>query len=231
MEAPAITVIHPSLKRPGMAFDTAKQWLDKTISSDNIEYILSLSAHDPKLEDYYRLFAELPFVQIIQDDNPTMIVSVNNAAKLAKGNLIVVTSDDFDCPDGWDVSLILATQYIEDFVLKTDDDIQPTLITLPIMDKAYYNQFGYVYYPGYEHLFCDTELAAVAFMQDKLYRVPLTFHHRHHSRGESPKDEVSEKNDATWEQGRKLFLSRKTNNFGLKRDQIVKHYPQTLLHI
>ena len=40
------------------------------------------------------------------------------------------------------------------------------------------------------------------------------------------KDAVNEKNDATWNQGKALFLERFDRNFDLSAEEIVKHFPK-----
>ena len=116
--------------------------------------------------------------------------------------------------------MLLAVKGKEDFLLKTDDGLQKTLVTLPIMDRKYYERFGYVYHPDYSHMFADQELTAVAIMTGKYVKLPLLFEHLHYSTGKTPKDVINSKNDSTWQQGERLFNERLKSNFGIENPVI-----------
>jgi len=148
--------------------------------------------------------------------NKSAIEAINNAAKHATGEILIVVSDDFDCGEyGWDERLLSELSGKSDFVLKTRDGIQPTLVTLPVVDRVWYERYGYIYHPGYKHLYADTDLTAVAHMTGRLIYSNLEFPHLHHTTGKTQKDEINERNDLTQEQGRLLFESRLVEGFGI----------------
>jgi len=219
-----ISVIHPSRNRPVEAWVTATNWAKKCDSG--FEYILSLDISDKDLTKYYALFTDFNKSwningKSLTNGNKSAIEAINNAAKIATGDLLVVISDDFDCPEHWDTLLLQAcknyrsSRFSKDFCMKTDDGLQPTLITMPIMDRIYYERYGYVYHPDYKHMFADQELTAVALMTGKYIKSDLNFPHLHYSTGKSPKDEINVKNDLTWKQGETLFNERLKTNFGI----------------
>ena len=203
-----ISIIHPSRSRAKMAYETAHKWLDN--SEDNFEYILSLDYDD-------RTEYKNPFTDgiVIRNKNRSAIDAINNAAKVASGDILIVVSDDFDCPIHWDEMIINGSEGKSDWIAKTPDGIQQWIITMPIMDRAYYNRFRYIYHPDYLHMFCDTELTCVADLTGRKIELNIPFTHNHYSTGKSVKDEVSIKADATWNQGENLFIERAKINFGL----------------
>lgn len=225
---PAISIIHPSRSRPAMAMATFTEWVSKAQNRNLFEYILSIDHSDPMKKSY----ESIPCDQILISDNTTAIQAINKAAKRAKGNIILVVSDDFSCPENWDYEILKATNGKTDWLLRVNDTLQKYLITLPIMDRAYYDRFGYVYHPGFSHLFCDTEMTCVADMLDKIIDAPhLTFKHNHHSQTKLT-DDISRKNDATWKQGEALFIEHAKANFGLTEfrkitDQKMIHWLKT----
>jgi hypothetical protein len=85
------------------------------------------------------------------------------------------------------------------------------LCTLPIMGRRLYDQFGFVYEPAYESLFCDREQTDLLRDMGRLvYIDEKIIEHRHHVWGRAPKDELYERNDAreakdkaTWERRRR----------------------------
>ncbi len=199
-----ISIIHPTRHRIEQALATREKWL---LRADNsLEYIFSFDTDDDTIPGY---------IQGLRAPNMTAIEAINYGASTATGDLLIVVSDDFDCPEHWDTLLLNELEGKTDFLLKTDDAYQPTLVTLPIMDRTYYNRFGYIYHPGYKHMFCDQEMTAVAIMTGKYLKSPLVFPHNHYTTGKTPKDEINTKNDTTWEQGEKLYNGRLKINFDI----------------
>ena len=206
-----ISLIHPSRGRPRKAFEAAMKWISMCGVND-LDYILSIDEDEPFAPEYQRLFDQYTY---IVRPNSNAVEAINNAAKEAKGDLIVVMSDDFSCPDNWGQIIQKATRNKQDFLLKVNDGVQNWIVTLPIMDRKYYERFGYIYYPEYKHMFCDTELTHVADMTKRLIvRNDIVFRHNHYSVTREPKDDVTKKADSTWNQGKALYISRASKAFG-----------------
>lgn len=210
-----ISIVHPSRARVKQATQTIENWLGKADNPDQIEYMLSVDFNDPSLRAYERL-SEQKSIKIHVANNKSAIEAINRATRKTKGNLIIVVSDDFLCEKGWDTKLLKELNSKEDFIVKTRDGIQPTLITLPIMDRKYYDRFGYVYEKGYNHLFSDQEMTAVGHMLGRVINSELFFEHIHYSTGKFEKDAISVKNDKSWSQGKKHFNTRLKTNFGIE---------------
>lgn len=206
-----ISIIHPTRNRLEHAYKTAMKWHNNADSVDNFEYILSVDEDD--ISDY----SIFPLSFILYNTNKSAIEAINNGAKIAIGNILIVVSDDTDCPEHWDTLLLNELKGKSDFCAKVDDGLQPTLVTMPIMDRFYYSRYGYIYHPDYLHMHCDQELTAVAIMTCKYIKLPLTFNHLHYSTGKTPKDALNLKNDATWYQGESLFNERLKTNFGISQ--------------
>lgn len=220
-----ISIIHPSRSRPQQAAATAKKWLSSAKDLDSIQYILSIDLDDASQKDYQSLFTldvlkeskYAPRHMVCErNNNQSAIQAINQAATVASGDLLIVVSDDFDCPYHWDEALRTALAGKSDYIVKTDDGLQPWIITLPIMDRVYYERFGYVYNPIYRHMWSDTEMTAVGHMLDKIIRLPITFPHNHYTTGRTPKDEVNVKADSSMAGGRQIFMERLKYNFGIE---------------
>lgn len=205
-----ISILHPSRGRPEQAAETMAKWL--RLSDTCPEYILMTDSDDRINYNSYKIYVGNHFHV---GENKSAIEAINNAAKIATGNILIVISDDFDCPEHWDTLLLEALRGKSDFCAKTIDGHQDWIITLPIMDRIYYNRFGYIYYPGYKHMHSDLEMTCVAWMLGRYIELPLTFKHNHYSViGQQP-DAINRKNNATWGQGQMLFRKRKASNFGI----------------
>jgi len=179
-----------------------------------IEWILSLDKDDPKLSDYLAIPVRVN-AKVIRE-NRSVVDAVNNGAKEAKGNIFIVISDDFVCPYLWDEVLMRYLDGKEDYVAKTQDGTQGWIITLPIMDRKFYERFGYIYNPLYTHMFCDTEMTSVGDLLGKTVKINEVFEHVHPSTGKVKRDALNIRNDKTWNQGREVYLTRWKNNFDLK---------------
>lgn len=221
-----ISVIHATLGRPDQAAATCFKWLSR--ADAHIEYIVSLNAEDNC--SYSAIAAELSNYNggfmAYSKDSTTAISAFNHGFKQATGDILIAISDDTDCPEFWDTLLLKELKGRTDFCAKVDDGLQPTLITMPIMDRVYYERYGYCYHPEFAHMHCDEELTCVALMTGKYIKIPLTFLHNHYSTGRNIKDAVNIKNDLTWSQGQKTLDRHAKNNFGIenpvmRREDIV----------
>jgi glycosyltransferase involved in cell wall biosynthesis len=207
-----ISILHPSRQRPELSRRTIEKWLSR--AKNPVEVIISLDEDDPTIGTYEINNRETG-AKIIINRNRSAVDAINTAAKAATGQIFIVVSDDTDCPNGWDRKIINSVMGRTDWILKTDDGIQRWIITMPVMDRVYYERFGYIYYPEYKHMFVDTDLTCVADLTCRKIYAPLKFPHLHYSTGQSEKDAVNEKADATWTQGETLFRQRAKMNFGI----------------
>lgn len=215
-----ISIIHPSRGRPEKSVKTIKKWIDNI---DNTPYEILISVDNDEVEKYLMHYSREwlldPFgvnpKTLINNNNKSAVDAINNAAKEAKGNILIVVSDDTDCMKDWDLFIMNNVHNKKDWILKTQDGTQPWIITMPIMDRTYYNRFGYIYYPEYKHMFCDTELTCVADITGRKIVSNLLFKHNHYSVTKEKPDEISRRADATWDYGEKLFLERYKRNFDL----------------
>lgn len=210
-----ISIIHPTRQRASIAYSTFRNWTEKASDWNNFEYVMAVDTDDRpgQYQEFRKNFA-LNFY-IAMGNNKTAIEAINRAAEACTGDLIVVISDDFDCPEHWDTLLLEALAGKEDFLVKTQDGLQKTLITLPIMDRKYYERFGYIYHPDYKHMHCDEEMTIVGHMLGKVITLPLLFPHNHYTTGKFKKDAISERNDATWAHGQHTLNRRAKGNFGI----------------
>lgn len=217
-----ISVIHPSRARAEQSKNTILNWLGNADCYTPFQYILSLDNSDNTDYGLGKGGIMNLGVAVTRNDNKTAIEAINNAAKMAIGDIIIVVSDDTDCPEHWDTLLLKALEGKSDFCVKTDDGLQPTLITMPIMDRIYYERYGYIYHPDYLHLHADEELTCVALMTGKYIKIPLLFPHNHYTTGHTEKDEINIKNDSTWGQGQRTLDRHALNNFGIENPVIQR---------
>lgn len=204
-----ISIIHPSRSRPAKSYQTTTRWTENASNEIEAELLVSVDEDDPELTWYEG------YPNLIINKNRSAVDAINNTAKVSTGDILIVVSDDTEPVQDWDKKLLDAVKGKTDWILKTQDGIQPWIITMPIMDRTYYNRFGYIYHPDYLHMFCDTELTCVADITGRKLTSDLLFQHKHYSVTKEQPDAINKKADATWAQGEKLFLERYKRNFDL----------------
>lgn len=206
-----ISLLHPSRSRPAKSWQTVNDWVNR--AGCEIEVIVSLDTDDPTLPEYEKLYGQR--FKVIVNKNRSAVDAMNQAAQHSTGDLIVAGSDDFACPRNWALILQKHCKNWKDFVLKVNDGVQEYIVTLPIMDRTYYNRFGYIYHPDYLHMFCDTEITHVADVLRRLqFRNDILFRHNHKKEGD---DALYRRNDATWNEGKRVYLAHVANKFGMPR--------------
>jgi hypothetical protein len=177
--------------------------------TNDIELLVSLDSDEPFLNEYRQAYGK-----VLVNDNKSAIEAINFAARQATGDIMIVVSDDTDCEPDWALKILDAVQNRSDYILKVWDGIQKWVITMPVMDRVYYNRFGYIYYPGFKHMFCDTWLSHQAESLGRvIVRHDIVFNHLHYSAGKSKADEINKRADATWNEGKSLYLSLVRENF------------------
>ena len=198
-----ISILHPTRSRPEKSVQTVDKWLDSTTSDTLFQLIVSVDDDDPKLDLYKQAYNN--GLSLIINKNRSCVEAINKAAEISRGDILIVVSDDTDCFPGWDTALLKEVEGKTDWILKTQDGIQPWIITFPIMDRAYYNRYKYIYHPWFLHMFCDTYMTAVADINGRKLTSNLMFKHNHPGHGHGVPDELNKRNDATWNQGRDAF--------------------------
>lgn len=210
-----ISVIHPSRSRASQAKATINHWLSSLSGLYEVEYILSVDSDDPQLDEYLNLSCDI----IVVSKNQNLVQASNSAAKETRGDIIVLVSDDFTCFKNWDEAIVKAMEG-RSGVLKTNDGIQRWIVTLPIFTRDYYESQGYIYHPGFSHMFGDTYMTHKADLEKKLIiRNDIVFLHNHYSKkGGAKKDALNVKADATMAEGEKVYMDHVLNKFGLNVD-------------
>jgi len=219
-----ISLIHPSRGRPEKSYETLQKWIDNSsnLNCNKWDLVVSLDYDDYHLNKYHNNMRKLhgwsdyTYTKVIVNNNKSAIEAINKGAEEACGDIMIVVSDDTDCPMHWDKIITDAVRGQKDFVMKVDDGIQKNIVTMPIIDGAYYERYGYINNPIYAHAFCDLELTEVAKRTKRLIkRMDIKFPHLHYSvTGEKP-DATYQRSDAHYESGKRLYNERLKRNFDL----------------
>lgn len=142
-----------------------------------------------------------------------------------KWDILIVPSDDIEfIKEGFDLQIIsdMKEAFPEgDYCLHYHDGTKngSRIITMPVMDKKFYDRFGYIYYPGYKTWYADDELTQVAKRLKRYAYCSSLIYKHHYWRFENTVPDVlnitNDSSDLTLVD-RALFLERQQNKYGLK---------------
>lgn len=207
------TVIHPSRGRPEMCAATYQNWIEKAANAMDIEYLVMVDRDE--MEDYAKV---LPW-QILSHDSRLewYVQKVNWGASFSTGDILIINTDTFDCEQDWDKKILDFVGDKKSWLLKTNDNIEDWICTLPIMDRVFYENLGYVYFPEYQHMYSDTDLTSYAdYAGKRIIAKDITFDHKHYSVGKMAKDATNMRSDSTYPKGEATYIKRFKDNFGVK---------------
>ena len=184
------------------------------------QLIVSVDSDDIHKDAYLEFYGDWHDTKVIVNPNTCVVEATNEAAKHAKGNILIYASDDFKTPVNWGQSIIeLSKNYGPEWLLRVDDCLQKItadVLTIPIMSRALYERLGYFFHPAYRSMFVDQDLFWTAKNLGVLkYAEHLKFPHEHYCNGKAVKDETYSRSERNWDAGKALYEQRKRQNFPL----------------
>jgi hypothetical protein len=210
------SLLHPSRGRPGQALDYMSRWVTRCSDHNDIEYILSLDTDD--CEAYRPILLGLAGklnLRAVIAPNKSLVEALNRAAPLARGNVYIFVSDDFEPPEAWDVKIQEAVLYSKKpWALFVDDGLQEKPIktqTMTIISEAFYRNTGYMYYPEYISMFADNDYTMTAKQTGcVVYAYHLVFRHNHPIAKRAQWDATYEweNRSEAWSVGRRVYEKR-----------------------
>jgi hypothetical protein len=161
------------------------------------------------------------FKVVVNNGPKNCVAGWNLAAEHSTGKVIIAVADDFIPPVDWDSQLLSvqpASWIDEDRVIHVNDGYVRTLCTLAILTRKRYEKYGYLWYPKYESLFCDTEFSDVANRDGVIIEaMHLLFEHAHPDCNKRQRDnnDMVHASQARWNSGEQLFNFRRVQGFPL----------------
>lgn len=160
----------------------------------------------------------------VQDLPGNCVKGWNLASETARvggqlGDILIAVADDFVPPQDWDVKLAAASVpgwWLSDHVVHVWDGYNPDIFTLAILTATRYRKFCYLFYPGYESMFSDTEFTFVAAADGVVIEATnLLFEHMHPDCGKRQRDntDLHHASKSRWAAGEMLFNYRKSIGF------------------
>ena len=197
------------------------------VATSNFVVLVTLDENDPSIESYRSLVSEFPESQL------KVIYGTS------KNKIDAINRDLLDFSENWDILINMSDDmvFIEygfdniirkgfednfpngDGFLHFHDNCQNRLATMSIMDKLYFNRFGYIYHPDYVSVYCDNEAQEVSqilgkykYMGDSI-RILDHLHPLHNPTIQMDAQYVH--TESFYDQDRSTYNRRKNINFEL----------------
>lgn len=212
-----ISLLCPSRSRPQKSFETIESWVKRAV---DVPLEVLIGVENDEFEVYKKHWNLKSYwndkvVDIYTDDYKNAVAAINDLAKKATKNILIVVSDDTEAPNNWARRIIKYTEGRRDFVMKVRDGIQPSIITMPILDRAYFQRDGFIYHPKFEHAWSDRFFTDLAHKRKRVITKNILFKHNHYSvMKDKKRDAQYAVTDATFEPGRKIYHELK-KEYGL----------------
>jgi len=227
-----LTIIHPSYKRLAMATTAFHEWIGNAAHPEEIEYFIAMDDADLTVEEYRKAFSDDPMTrtlgkfEIDSGDSTDAIKAMNRVAvKMSPTTeVLMLLADDMGSLPKWDETFFSLFSGVDNFttprLIWPSDGYWPwgTVLTMYIVNRAFYNRLGYVLYPGYTSMWSDNDLMEVSRRLGAVITAPqLVFQHKHYSKGYVPMDETYARrnNQSEFNAGRNVFIERQKRNFDL----------------
>jgi hypothetical protein len=227
MKFPRFTLVYTTV-RPGFVPQVIEKWMTRASRPHLCNWSITTDADKPEavkaVEDAAKQLGGSTLVGKVTDLPGTCVKGWNLAVDLAReanafGDIIIAVADDFDPPVNWDdqlVSVSDANWWLEDRVVHVGDGYNPDIFTLAILTRKRLEKYGYLFYPGYESMFCDTEFTYVAWADKVVIQAThLTFEHLHPDCGKRTRDQndLHHSSSQRYAVGEMLFKFRQASGF------------------
>lgn len=211
---------YPTRSRPDLFFDTLKKYYDN-IKNNNFEFIINIDSDDilmnnSEVKDKLKQFKNLT-LKIGNSKNK--IEAVNEFIPARGWDIIVLVSDDMiPIVEGFDeIIRSKMNEYFPDTdgcLFFNDGHQYDNINTLTIMGNKLYNQFGYIYYPGYKTVACDCEFTELTKQMNKQkYFAQTIIEHKHPLWTRKPMDDLYIKNQINEREDELLLKHRRNIGF------------------
>ena len=220
-----ISCIHPTC-RPKLAKETRSKWLKLAKNRSKIEYITCYDSFDEE-EIKLKVKKKNNLIEIYEPYSFGIVKKCNKAATFAKGDCIIVATDDTIPEKNWDEKVLKAADWSKEIVLNTRDgtelaDQRLYMVKTVILSKKRYQKLGYVLHPEFAHVYCDNFHSWISHRDNVvIQRKDIFFEHLHPSIGKSKIDkfylEASTKKE--YDKGENIFQRLVKKNFNKNNEK------------
>ena len=198
--------------RPHVILNVLGAWQERASDWENIEVVLVTD--DP----FEGCFANMK--SYVNSGRRDCVTGWNLAAAKATGEMFVQVSDDLLPPDNWDQTLMSLVGRTRFYSLQLPDERGLTeCVFHPVISRAVYKHFGYLYPPVFKSMFCDNWLFYAHDHFGFLRRIEMErfWNHTHRLTHDVEADEVFLRHESPerYAEGREIIVTELAK-FGIK---------------
>lgn len=180
-----LLVKFPSRSRPERFLQVLKEWVRQADDLPGIHWLFTFDRDDKSMSGIAKHIHDLDLsATIVYGESRSKVEAINRDFEHVADlpwKYVLVLSDDMHCVHkGWDTSIRENCEAYPDHLIWFPDQVQRSMATLPCMDRAYYDRFGFIYDPRFRSVFCDDLQTAIARSNNRLHMVDLVIAHHLH---------------------------------------------------
>jgi hypothetical protein len=229
---PQFSLVYTSV-RPDVIPKVFSLWNDRSKYRD-IEWVIAVDEGQEKciqVAQGLKLENCRSVRTVINKGAKNCVAGWNAAAAESTGKVIIAVADDFVPPFEWDEKLAgVQPGWMDgEHVVHTNDGYVFNIFVLSILTRKRYERYGYVFYPKYHSLFCDTEFTEVALRDGVVIEaMHLLFEHMHPDCHKRPRDahDLKHASPERWQSGEQLFNFRRSIGFPVDDGPKAEYYAQ-----
>ena len=214
---PIFSVCHTTARLPDGWEEAARAWTGQAAYKNAIEYVLSSDS-----ENVSEFRPECgSFKHVLNTGRKCAVDGWNAAAKASTGKFLITVADDWTPPKHWDLELLKVIPDLDkEYVVwvETGGGEDDQIMTFSLLTRAYYERYGYIFYPEYIGMFADNDFTDVAVRDGVILDCRKTlpmFEHKHPFYGTANSDNVYrwQHRPEAMNLGERIYLRRKAEGF------------------
>lgn len=214
--------------RPQQFKEMHSEWIKRADNPENIQTYVAVNwvEHANELRDYlkknYLITLNTNRIGVCY---PSYQLSSNLGVKMGQckeDDIVILASDDFMAPEGWDSYLVnklegkgdVCLMCLDGYQLPDSSNMLHPAITIPIMTYGCLKKLNMIiYHPAYSHMFSDCELYNTVKDLNMLYDDRMNdntiFEHLHYAAGKRKADSADQAYNAKWKEDEITWNQRK----------------------
>lgn len=210
---------YPTRSRPKKFFDSLYNFY-AIAQHQNFKMIISLDEDDVSMSSERWFMQPDDRVDVIWGFSKGKVDAINrDMDKYNDWDILVLLSDDMVLRPWFDMEILKAFEDGFSGLVHFPDGIaNERLCTFTVMDRAYYDLFGWIYNPIYKSVGCDNEQHEVAVKLGRYKYVPVDIvRHLHPAYGMAPIDDLYRRNEdpVLYTKDLEMLRNRRAINFGI----------------
>ena len=232
-----ILVKFPSRSRPDRFFRSLDSLYQLCYNPADMYVLVAADVDDESMMNsfvYTKVVNEYKNIKIAYGKSDSKIHAINRHInelpefwpEAADWDVILVLSDDIRMTmPNWDEIIRMEMQvsfpHGDAYLHFQEKDTKKLLNVMEIMDRTYYERFGFIYHPSYLSLWCDNEKTELAKMLGRYkYIDNEIFVHENPVYGYQPRDEMFDRQQDLWGVDELNYSKRKALKFEIEKWQL-----------